>query len=85
MLNNRKLGLNTTTRAIRDAAFILTQRPTINWIPAHTGIPGNKKAERLRTRYNTYYQCLLDTDSLHCDIKMAAAWTVQYTTVNSAV
>ena len=25
-------------------------------------------------------QRLLDTDSLHCDIKMAAAWTVQYTT-----
>ena len=26
------------------------------------------------------YQRLLDTDNLHCDIKMAAAWTVQYTT-----
>ena len=27
-----------------------------------------------------YDQRLLDADSLHCYIKMAAAWTVQYTT-----
>ena len=41
ILNNRKLDLNTITRAIRDAVSILTQIPTINWIPAHTGIPVN--------------------------------------------
>ena len=39
-LSNRKLHLNTITSAIRDAASRVTQRPTINWIPAHTGIPG---------------------------------------------
>ena len=38
ILNNRKLDVNTITRAIRDAASRLTQRPTINWIPAHTGM-----------------------------------------------
>ena len=36
LLINRKLDLNTITRAIRDAASRLTQRPTINWIPVHT-------------------------------------------------
>ena len=40
MLNNRKLNLNTITRAIRDATSRLIQRPTINWIPANTGITG---------------------------------------------
>ena len=43
-LSNRKLHLNAITSAIRDAASRLTQRPTINWIPAHTEIPGNEKA-----------------------------------------
>ena len=33
MLNNGKLELITTTRAIRDAESRLIQRPTINWIP----------------------------------------------------
>ena len=46
IVNNRKLNLNTITRAIRDAASRLTQRPTINWIPAHTGTPGNENAHQ---------------------------------------
>ena len=46
ILNNRKLDLNTVTRAIRDAASRLTQRPTTNWIHAHTRIPGNENADQ---------------------------------------
>ena len=49
-LNNRKLDLNTITRAIRDAVSRLTQRPTINWIAAHTGIPNNENADQADKR-----------------------------------
>ena len=61
ILNNRKLDLNTITRAIRDAASRLTQMPTINWILAYTGIPGNENAEQA---YNLIEYKLQLTQSL---------------------
>ena len=59
ILNNRKLDLNTITRAIRDAASILTQRPTINWncLPGAVlychlhKIPAKPTVERISSYY----------------------------------
>ena len=48
--SNRKLHLNTITSAIRDAASRIMQRPTNNWIPTHTGITGNEKADHAAKR-----------------------------------
>ena len=46
ILNNRKLYLNTITRAIIDLAPRLTQMQSINWILAHTRIPGYENADQ---------------------------------------
>ena len=50
ILNNRKLDLTTITRVIRNTASRLTQRLTINWIPAHTGISDNEKTDQATKR-----------------------------------
>ena len=50
ILNTRKLDLNTITRAIRDAASRLTQRPTINWIPDYTGKPDSENVDQAAKR-----------------------------------
>ena len=50
ILNNRKMDLNTITRDIREVTFRLTQRSTINWIHAHTGILGNEMQNQAAKR-----------------------------------
>ena len=65
ILNSRKLDLNTITRVIRDAASRLTHRPTINWIPAYTGIPVTRMRTRLqREAYNLIEYTLQLTQAL---------------------
>ena len=61
ILNTRKLDINTITSIIRDVASRLTQRPTINWIPAHTGIPGHENADQTANRS-------LQLDRIHATI-----------------
>ena len=62
ILNNRKLDLNSVTRAIRDATCRLTQRPTIVWIPVHTGISGNEYTYQAAKRG-------LQLDIIHTTVK----------------
>ena len=62
ILINKKLDINTITMAIRDAASRLTQRPTINWKPDHTGIPGNENADQAAKRS-------LQLDRIHTTVK----------------
>ena len=50
ILDNRKLDLTTITSAIKDAASRFTQRPAINWIPAHTGLPASEKPDQATKR-----------------------------------
>ena len=69
MLNSGKLDLNTTTRAIRDAASRLTQRPTINWRPDHTGIPDNEKPDQAAKR-------CLQLDRIHTTVN-ASTFRIQ--------
>ena len=45
-LKNRRIETNPITKAIRKVAKRMTHTPTINWIPSHTGIFGNERADQ---------------------------------------
>ena len=46
--SNKKLVTHTMARTIKNVTLRMLHRPTINWIPTHTGLHGNKIAYQLQ-------------------------------------